>query len=120
MPAEVINVNENFETAEKETADNDNFSEHVAECHNESMNAKSSSSIFANKLDSILATKRGTKKAPRNHIGKIVSGQPITEPEIYDKITEHTSEHKNPQKGVRDLLVENVCPISLLKSLLRS
>ena len=99
MPAEVFNVNESSDTVDKEMPDTDNFAEHVAECHNESMNAKSPSSMFASKLDSIQAKKRGTKKAPRNHIGKIVSGQQITEPEVYGKITELASEHNKSSKG---------------------
>ena len=54
--------------------------------------------MFSTKLNSMLAAKRETNKVPRNHTGKIVSGQPITEQEIYGKITEHKSEQSKSSK----------------------
>ena len=99
MPAEAFNANENYEMFEKETSDNDNDNNSQHETHNDKMNDKSPSSMFATKLNSMLAAKRETNKVPRNHIGKIVPGQPITEQEIYGKITEHKSEQSKSSKG---------------------
>ena len=64
--------------------------------------------MFVSKLDSILAKEIGTKTDQRSHIGKIVSVQPITEPEIYDKMIKHTAEEGKLLIGVRYLQEENV------------
>ena len=97
MPADAFIVEENCDKVGEEMPDNDNIDVDP----NQIMNVKSPSSMFSNKLDSMLSSKREINKAPRKHIGKIVSGQPITEPEIYNKINEHVSIQDNNSKGVK-------------------
>ena len=95
MPADAFIVDENCDKVWEVMPANDNRDEDP----NQIMNVKSPSSVFSNKLDSMLSSKREINKAPRKHIGKIVSGQPITEPEIYNKINEHVSIQDNSSKG---------------------
>ena len=53
IPADAFVVGENCEKVEKEASDNDNIPKNVDEYPYQSMNAKSPSSIFSSKLDSL-------------------------------------------------------------------
>ena len=53
IPVDGFIENENCEKVEEETPDNDNILKRVDDYPNQSMNAKSPSSIFSSKLDSI-------------------------------------------------------------------
>ena len=70
MQADAFIVDENCDKVGEEMPDNDNIDEDL----NQTMNVKSPSSIFSNKLDSMLSSKKELNKVPRKHMGNIVSG----------------------------------------------